>query len=159
IPIASRLTCTPPAGSVATGSRGFDAIVSGSKTVMSATLPAAMKPRSVMSCISAVLPVSGVWPAAAVAGADHRVLRAEDVLLHFRIMVAVDRLEASLQILVERQIEEGVHDALVLLFRDLLDALAFEMAVLPLRRHEHLDEVPAAVEQTTGAATPVGHAA
>jgi hypothetical protein len=35
------LDWTPPAGSDATGSRGFEAIVSGSKIVMSATLPAA----------------------------------------------------------------------------------------------------------------------
>ena len=80
------------------------------------------------------VPVGGVRPAAAVAGADHGVLRAEDVLLHFRIVVAVDRLEAGLQILVERQVEEGIHDALVLLLGDLLDALAFEVAVLTLRR-------------------------
>ncbi len=74
-------------------------------------------------------------------------------------MVAVDRLEAGLQILIERQIEEGVHDALVLLLGDLLDALALEVPVLPLRRHEHLDEVPAPVEQAAGAAAPVGHPA
>src|SRR6202023_1938010 len=54
---------------------------------------------------------------------------------------------------------EAVHDALVLLFRDLLDRLAFEVAVLALRRHEHLDEVPAPVEQAAGTAAPVGHAA
>src|SRR5215472_16381194 len=104
------------------------------------------------------MPVGGMRPAAAIAGADDGILRAEDVLLRLRIVIAVDRLEAGLQILVERQIEEGIHDALVLLFGDLLDRLAFEMAVLPLRRHKHLDEVPAPVEQTARAAAPVGHA-
>src|SRR6516225_4139698 len=44
-----------------------------------------------------LVPVGSVWPAAAVAGADDRVLRAEDVLLRLRIVVAVDRLEAGLQ--------------------------------------------------------------
>ncbi len=79
--------------------------------------------------------------------------------MRLRILVAVDRDEAGLQIFVERQVEEGVHDALVLLLRDLLDALALEMAVLPLRRHEHLDEVPAPVEEAARAAAPVGHPA
>src|SRR6202049_23677 len=106
-----------------------------------------------------LVPIRGVRPPAAVAGADDRVLRAEDVLLHFWIMVAVDRLETGLQILVERQVEEGIHDALVLLLGDLLDALALEMAVLTLRGHEHFDEVPAPVEQPAGAAAPVGHTA
>jgi hypothetical protein len=45
MPTASRFTCTPPPGKLATGSRGFSVIVSGSKIVMSATLPAAIKPR------------------------------------------------------------------------------------------------------------------
>src|SRR5216684_4391734 len=98
-------------------------------------------------------------PPAAVAGSDDRVLRAEDVLLHFRIMVAVDRLKTGLQILVERKVEKGIHDALVLLLGDLLDALALEVAVLSLRGHEHLDEVPAPVEQAAPAAAPVGHPA
>ena len=80
------------------------------------------------------------------------------MLLHLRIVIAVNRLEAGLQVLVERQIEERIHDALVLLFRDLLDRLAFEVAVLALRRHEDFDEVPAPVEQTARAAAPVGHA-
>src|SRR5215210_4102706 len=106
-----------------------------------------------------LVPVGGMRSAAAVAGADHRVLRTEDVLLRRRVFVAVDRLEAGLQIFVERQIEEGIHDALVLLPRDLLYALAFEVAVLTLRGHEHLDKVPAAVEGAARAAAPVGYAA
>src|SRR5204862_4338654 len=106
-----------------------------------------------------LVPVGGMRPAAAIAGADHRVRRPEDVLLHFWIMVAVDRLETGLQIVVERQVEEGVHDALVLLLGDLLDRLAFEVAVLALGGHEHLHEVPAPVEQAADATEPVGHAA
>jgi hypothetical protein len=39
------------------------------------------------------VPVGGVRPAAAVAGADDGKLRAEDVLLHLRIVIAVDRVE------------------------------------------------------------------
>src|SRR3954449_5350865 len=105
------------------------------------------------------MPVGGVRPAAAVAGADHGVLRAEDVLLRRRVVIAVDHLETGLQIFVERQIEEGIHDALVLLFGNLLDALALKMTVLTLRRHEYLNEVPAAVEGAASAAAPVGHAA
>jgi hypothetical protein len=53
-----------------------------------------------------LVPVRGVRPAAAVAGADDRILRAEDVLLHFRIAVAVDRLETGLQVLIRAMVEE-----------------------------------------------------
>src|ERR1700741_1497348 len=38
-------------------------------------------------------------------------------------------------------------------------SLAICSPVLPLRGHEHLDEVPAPVEQATRAAAPIGHAA
>ena len=39
MPTASRFTWMPPAGKVVSGSRGLGAIVSGSKIVMSVTLP------------------------------------------------------------------------------------------------------------------------
>src|ERR1700730_14287581 len=105
------------------------------------------------------MPVGSVRPAAAVASADDGKLRAEDVLLRVWIVVAVDRLEAGLQILIERQVEEGIHDALVLFLGDLFDALAFEVPVLPLRGHEHLDEVPASVKQAARPTAPVSHPA
>jgi hypothetical protein len=78
-----------------------------------------------------LVPVGGVRPAAAVAGADDGILRAEDVLLRLRIVFAVDRLEARLQVSVERQIEEDIHDALVLFLGDLLDALALDPSLGP----------------------------
>jgi hypothetical protein len=53
-----------------------------------------------------LVPVGGVRPAAAIAGADDGILRAEDVLLRLRIVVAVDRLEAGLQVLSRATVEE-----------------------------------------------------
>src|SRR5271165_4003167 len=104
-----------------------------------------------------LLPVGGVRASAAVTGADHGVARAEDFLLRLRVAVAVDGDEASLQILVERQVEEGVHHALALILGDLGNALAFEVPVLPAGRHEHLHQIPAPVEEAAGAAASVGH--
>src|SRR5262249_19102187 len=75
--------------------------------------------------VRAVLgPVGGVRPRPAVAGADHRIARAEDLLLRLRVGIAVDGDEAGLQVLVEREVEEGVHYALILHPADLGDALA-----------------------------------
>ena len=52
------------------------------------------------------MPISGKRAGAPIAGADDGVLRAEDVLLRLRNVVAVYRDEAGLQILVDPQVEE-----------------------------------------------------
>ena len=93
---------------------------------------------------------------AAIARADHRVGRAEDLLLRRRIGVAIDADEEGLQILIQRQIEERIHHALALLLGDLRDALALEPAVPLVLGHEDLHQVPAPVEEAARATAPVG---
>src|SRR5579871_5488441 len=137
MPTASRRTWIPPPGSVASGDKAAVVHVVHQRRLAGQPVDRLFERHRLLlahpvaeQLRAGLVTVGGVRTAAAVAGADDRVLRAEDVLLRLRIVVAVDRDKAGLQILVERQVEEGVHDAFVLFLGDLLDALAFEMPVL-----------------------------
>src|SRR5437870_4693619 len=93
-----------------------------------------------------VIAVMRMRTRAAIAGPDHGIVRAEDLLLRLRIGAALDDLEQGVQVLVDGQVEEGIDRALALLLGDVLDALALERLVLLLGGQIDLHEVPAPVE-------------